>query len=174
MFAVFNQYRLSYEGNSLMDSIKNYLISVIAAAIISAIATGIVGKKGTVGAVIKLLAGLFLIITAIYPVTKLNFDALPDYFSEYSIQASAFSSKGEAIAQDEITAIIKSQVEAYILDKASLMNMEIEVQVTMSGSKPSIPESVTVKGTISPYGKKYLEQILCNDLDIAKENQFWT
>lgn len=157
-----------------MGSIKNYLISVIAAAIISAIATGIVGKKGTVGAVIKLLTGLFLIITAIYPITKLNFDTLPDYFSEYSIQASAYSLQGEAIAQDEILAIIKSQVEAYILDKASFMDMEIDVQVTMSETSPSVPETVTVSGAVSPYGKKRLEQILCNDLGIAKENQFWT
>lgn len=156
-----------------MDSIKNYLISVIAAAIISGIATSIVDKKGTIGAITKLLTGLFLIITVISPLRKLDVGMLSDYYSEYSIQASHAVAQGEALAQDEITAIIKSQVEAYILDKASVLDMEIDVEVTMSGTQPSTPESVTIKGMVAPYGKQRLEQILCNDLGIAKENQFW-
>lgn len=156
-----------------MDSIKNYLISVIAAAIISGIATGIVGKKGTVGAITKLITGLFLIITVISPWSKLDIGWLSDYYSEYSIQAFDLITQGEAAAQDEITAIIKRQVEAYILDKASLLGMEIEVEVTMSETQPPTPESVTVIGAVAPYGKQRLEYILCNDLGIAKENQFW-
>lgn len=157
-----------------MDSIKNYLISVIAAAIISGIATSIVGKKGTVGSVTKLITGLFLIITVISPWKKLPTDALSKLFPDDTAQASDVVAHGEITAKNEMAAIIKSQLEAYILDKASLMDLDIEVQITMSGTQPPTPESVAIKGVVAPYGKQRLEQILCNDLGIAKENQFWT
>lgn len=157
-----------------MDSIKDYLVSVIAAAIITGIATSVVGKKGTIGSIIKLLTGLFLIITVISPWTKLDISTLTEYFSDYSAQASSVVAQGEAVAQSEVAAIIKDQSEAYILDKASLLGLDIAIQVTLSESDPPAPESVTIQGTVSPYAKKSLEQILSIDLGIAKENQHWT
>lgn len=158
----------------MMDSIKNYLISVISAAMISGIAISIAGKKSTIGAITKLLTGLFLVITVISPWTKLRFNDLSAFYSEFSMEAAGVVAEGEAAAQHEITSIIKGQVEAYILDKASSLNLNIEVQVTMSDTQPPAPISVTIKGTVAPYGKQRLEQIICDDLGIAKENQLWT
>lgn len=157
-----------------MDSIKDYLVSVIAAVIITGIALSIVGKKGTVGSLIKLLSGLFLIITLISPWTKLDLTNITEYFSDYSTQASAVTAQGEAVAKRELTSIIKDQVEAYILDKASSLGLDIMIQVTLSETNPPAPESVSIQGTVAPYAKKQLEQILSNDLGIAKENQHWT
>ena len=157
-----------------MDSIKDYLLSIIVAAVISGIATSVVGKKWTVGSVIKLLTGLFLIITVISPWTKLNISELTAYFSDYSSQAEDMAAQGQTVAQSEIAAIIKEQVEAYILDKASLLGLDVAVQVTLSETDPPTPESVTIQGAVAPYAKTRLEQILDTDLGIAKENQHWT
>lgn len=157
-----------------MDSIKNYLISVIGAALISGIASSVVGKKGVVGSLIKLITGLFLMITVIAPWTKLRIKDLSAFYSDFSVEASHITAEGEAIANQEIASIIKSQVEAYILDKASALNLNLEVEVKMSATQPPIPESITLKGTVSPYAKHYLEDILCNDIGIAKENLLWT
>lgn len=157
-----------------MDTIKDYLLSVIAAAIITGIATSIVGKKGTIGSIIKLLAGIFLIITVISPWTSLDINSLTNYFSDYATEASNIAMQGEIIVQSEITAIIKDQVEAYILDKASILGLDITIQVNLSETKPYEPESVIMKGAVSPYAKERLEEILSKDLGIAKENQYWT
>lgn len=156
-----------------MDSMKNYFISIIAATIICSIVTGLVGNKSTVGSITKLLTGLFLIITVISPLTKLNINSVTKFFSDFSTDASEIVTQSEDAVQSEMTAIIKSQTEAYILDKASIMGLDIDIQVTMSESLPSVPETVVIKGSIAPYSKQQLEQILCNDLGIAKENQHW-
>ena len=156
-----------------MDSIKNYLLSVIGAALISGIACSVIGKKGAVGSLVKLLTGLFLVITVIAPWTKIRIDDLSSFYSGFSVEASNIAAEGEALANQELAAIIKSQVEAYILDKASALNLDLEIEVKMSATQPPIPESITLKGAASPFGKQYLENILCNDIGIAKENQLW-
>ena len=156
-----------------MAGIKNYILSVTAAAIISGIAVSITGKKTTISTVTRLICGLFITITVISPLAKLRLDNLSLYFSDFTLEAKAVASQGETIALRETSAIIKEQLEAYILDKASSLDLDVQVSVEMSGTQPLVPESVTINGTVAPYGRQRLEHILLNDLEIAKENQLW-
>lgn len=156
-----------------MDAVKSYLLSVIAAAIISGIVIKLTGSKSAISAVIKLVCGLFITVTVISPLSKIHLDGLLSYYSDFSVEAEGIVSDGAAIANEETEAIIKQQVEAYILDKASSMQLEIQVDVGMSETQPLVPEFVTVRGNVSPYLKQRLEEILLNDLGIAKENQHW-
>lgn len=156
-----------------MVGIKDYFLSVIASATICFIAISLTDKKGVISQVIKMICGLFMIIAVVSPLRSFRFDNLNGYFNDITQRADDAVLYGESLAQEEMTAIIKEQVEAYILDKATAFRMDVRVEVGMSESNPPVPEKVMFKGNVSPYEKRRMEQIVSQELGIAKENQLW-
>lgn len=150
---------------------KAYILSVICAAFLCAIVSGMVDKKSTVGAVLKLICGIFLTFTVVKPITEIRlseWEAIPwDLLQE----AEAVSNIGSNQAQAELEAIIKQKITAYILDKANSLDGTLSVEVTLD--EAGIPVEVILTGTISSQGKDTLSGILQSDLGIAKENQIW-
>ena len=173
MSSVADKYRLLYERGYMMDDIKSYLLSVIAAAIISGLVVSLTGKKGMNAAVIKLLVGIFMAITVISPWTKLEIDSLTGYFSNAELESENVVADGKQMANETVSSIIKSRTEAYILDKAASLGIEIAADVTVAGTDPPIPDAVSLKGEASPYGKKRLQQVIAQDLGIPEEKQLW-
>lgn len=157
-----------------MEDIKQYLLSVVICTIICAILAQISGKNGMVPSVLKLLTGLFIIYTVLSPWTKMQISDLSNYFSDLSLDALHAVDAGKESALKETGAIIKSQLEAYILDKASSMDLDISVHVELEHSQPPLPHSVQIKGNASPYTKKRMIQIITDELGIPKENLQWT
>ena len=157
-----------------MSNVAQYLLTVIAAAVISGIVMRIMDDKSVFHPIIKLLTGLFLTVTAISPVLNLHFDDLSSYFSDLESEASSIVSEGKEIAAHATGSIIKSQVEAYILDKAASLNLNIDVEVVLSETEPVYPAFIQFNGSVSPYGKQCMEQIVSDELGIPKENQKWT
>jgi hypothetical protein len=99
---------------------------------------------------------------------------LTDYFSDLSVDASTVVSQGKESAEQCTTAIIKSQLEAYILDKASLLELDISAEVLLDDSQPPSPKNVKIVGKASPYAKQRMLQIISDELGIPKENISWT
>ena len=77
------------------------------------------------------------------------------------------------MAAREINAIIIEQLQAYILDKAADLGAELEVEILMPDDGSGQPQGVVLRGAVSPYAKTRLQQIIAEDLDIAKEKQQW-
>lgn len=150
---------------------KGYFLSVICGAVLCAIVSSLMEKKGASGTVLKLICGVFLTFTVIQPITKVKLDDFAFYTSELTEDARYTSAIGEEQAKSAISAIIKQETEAYILDKASALHGIISVDVTVDGSM--LPQSVTITGQLSPYAKLKLSEIMEVDLGIAKENQVW-
>ena len=94
-------------------------------------------------------------------------------FFRLELDAEDIVSEGEDMAVSATASIIKEQVTAYILDKASSLGLNLEVEVTMTGSSPPVPSAVALKGTASPYAKQRLQQIITDELGIPEENQSW-
>ena len=156
-----------------MDEIRHYLISVTACAIICGIVTGLSGKNSAHGTIIKLISGLFLALTVISAWVKVQLIDFSDYMDSFSCEASVWAADGESIAYGELSAIIKEQTEAYILDKAISMGLNIEVEVTLDSSNPPIPSAVSINGSISPFSKEKLSRYIADDLGIPEESQLW-
>jgi len=152
---------------------KNYILSIIAAAIISAIVKSLVGKKTATAKVIELLCGIMMAITVIQPIKDINFYNIPSYFDSLTADAKEYVQQGALMAEKSVEDIIKSQTEAYILDKADRLGLCISVEVGLDDKNCNIPDRVTVVGNISPYAKEVLSDFLQNDLGIAKEKQQW-
>lgn len=156
-----------------MESLKEYVISVVAAALICAVVINLT-QKSTAKDLIKLLCGLFLAFTAIRPITRLDFNALTDISFPYGQEAEQAAALGENMARQNLADIIKAETEAYILDKAAAWSPALTVEVTVSGDNPPVPTAAVLCGEISPYARRQLEEILQTELGIAKENQLWT
>ena len=156
-----------------MDSIRQYLISITAAAIICAIAKSFADGKTLNGTMLRLIAGIIMTVTLLSPLVQLDFHAMPELTAGVIHDANAAAAFGEEMATAEITAIINDRLEAYILDKAACLGANLEVQLQMGTDGSYLPEGIILSGDISPYAKARLQQIIANDIQIAKEKQQW-
>lgn len=174
MPVIVDQYCLFLKGCRLMEEIRQYLLSIIAAAIICAVVIRIAGQKNMVCAMIKLFAGLFMSLTVISPLLKLQIGNFSDYLSTLELDADCYISEAEESAAFERSGIITNAIESYILDKATSLGVTIQVEVELSDTDKQTPNKVVLVGDISPYNKLKLQQIIKDDLGIPEENQFWT
>lgn len=156
-----------------MDFIRQYILGILAAAVICGIINSFFKSKGSYGTIIKLLTGLFMTITLISPVIKLELSDMVSYLEGLSLEADGAVEYGRQVAGESAAAIIKSQTEAYILDKAAFWELNLKVEVTLSESDPPVPESVVLKGSASPYVKSQLSKYIADDLGISEEQQKW-
>ena len=148
-------------------------MSIIVAAILCAVIKGFVGEKTATGKIANLLCSVLMAITMIAPLKDINFYNIPSFFNTLSSDADEFIQDGESMAEKSLTDIIKAQTEAYILDKADRMGLDISVEVELDDKNSNAPDRVTVKGKLSPYAKEVLSSFLQDDLGIAKEKQQW-
>ena len=157
-----------------MNSVGAYILSLTAAAVICGLISGIVGTKGALASVVKLITGLFLCFVVISPFLKVNVGNLTGYLEDLQLSGDEIVMEGESAVKKELETIIKSKTEAYILDKAASYGAELAVEVSVDSSQMPVPNAVRVSGQISPYGKKQLQQIIAKDLGITLEAQIWT
>lgn len=152
---------------------KEYILSIVIAAIICAISGVLLPENTAVGRISKLLCGILLVVTIVSPLLNVSFQKVSDYISDFTASADIWVEEGNETARTQIDAIIKEKTEAYILDKANQMGLQIAVEVSLDENNHSIPSSVTVSGSISPYTKEVLSDYIATTLDIAKEKQIW-
>ena len=157
-----------------MEDVRGYILTVIAAAMICGILNTIMDKKGTMTAAVKMLTGLFMAVAVLSPWIHLRVNDFQDLTTYWEASASDAAAQGEKMAQEATAAIIKQQTEAYILDKAASLELDIDVEVRLGSDNPLIPEKVIIRGSASPYGKGRLCQWIAEDLGIPEENQIWT
>ena len=105
------------------------------------------------------------------PFVELDFSVISDYFDDFISEGQAMASIGENMAREAEGDIIKSRVQAYILDKAKSYGAQLNVEVILDQS--NVPVSVELQGNISPYGKAQLTNTITEDFGIAKEHQLW-
>lgn len=156
-----------------MQGIREYLLSVTAAAIICAIAKNMVGEKGIGGRIIRVVTGLFLVITLLSPIVKIRLENIENYFEDIRFDSEGIVSNGSEMANDALGSIIKEQTEAYILDEATRLGTQLDVEVKLSDSYPPEPCQVVMKGSVSPYQKQNISLYISHYLGIPQEHQIW-
>ena len=152
---------------------KEYILSVIATAILCAIIKSFVGEKSATAKIVGLLCGIAIAITVVKPLKDIKFHNIPSFLHSISADADKYIQEGTNAAEKSLAGIIKSQTEAYILDKADRMGLDISVEVELDDKSGNAPVGVRIVGKISPYAKEVLSSFLQDDLGIAKEKQQW-
>lgn len=156
-----------------MDSIRQYLLSLVVSAIICAIAKSVTSEKTFTGGITRLIAGIIMTLTVLSPVITINIADLPILTTDLTDEAAAAAAAGKEMASSEMNSIIIQQTQAYILDKAADFGAALEVEVLMPQDSSSLPIGVILNGNVSPYAKTQLQRIIAEDIQITKENQQW-
>ncbi len=151
---------------------KNYVISIVACAIICSIACSIFDNNGSTGRIIKILTGILMTLTILIPLKNFDSYKISGYFNSASVEANKYVEEGKKDFRNNVTDIIKSRTEAYILDKANSMELDISVEVELS-DEDSIPCGIKVTGSVAPYEKNILSDYIEETLGIPKEHQKW-
>ena len=156
-----------------MDIIREYLLQLLATAIICALVIRIVPGDGTIAVVSKLLCSIFLVICAVKPIPQLKISVVDEFGSGLMDEAKDIAADGKKTVRDIMVESISGQTEAYILEKAKEMDVDLAVQVEVSEDDIPVPISVSLSGKISPYAKNRLSDTITRDLGIDKEHQIW-
>ena len=148
-----------------MGSLRRYILAIVTAAILGGILTGIV-RDGSCGKLLKLMCGVFFLLTAIQPITGVRIPDLSQWVQAYSSEAENYFAR-------QRETIIKEKTEAYILDKAGQLGLQLQAEVSVSETEEPVPWAVVLSGEVKPDQKRRLEAILEQELGIARENQQW-
>lgn len=157
-----------------MNRLGAYILSIVAAAILLSVLQSLLDKDSSSAALLRLIGGLFLAFTVLAPITDINLKSALQLQWGFSAQGEALSTQGHDLTQSQLHDIIKSQCEAYILDKAMSYQTPLGVDVRLSQDELPVPAAVTLRGNVSPYVKGILQDWLNDEMGISKENQIWS
>ncbi len=154
-----------------MDGLKAYLMSVFSAALLCAILKQIVGKEKPSGGTIHLLSGLFVAVCIISPWKNFSLQDLERYNPLQIESGDMYVETGSEMTQARINAIIIEQTEAYIMEKANQMQVQVEVKVEVSDE--GIPVRAVISGDLSQIDREALSAFLVKEIGIQREMQIW-
>lgn len=153
-----------------MEGLREYLLRLLWAALVC----GVVNRtaKGSVCApVIRLLCGVFLTVVLVQPLGSFSFDAPLQWTQGLETAAADAVRQGSREAQTQKEAIIKTRLEAYIVEKADQAGASVSADITLDDD--GLPRAVTVTGALSPAVKGRLKRMLTQELGIPEVRQQW-
>lgn len=159
-----------YAGYELMDSLREYVIRIVAAALLGGIIIRLTRRSAS-GKTIRMLIGVFMTIVLIQPLSGTSVSLWESIVPDITADAQAVSAEGVAVAEDIRREYIKRRVQAYILSRAK--TMEADIQANVSLDEDCIPVSVSIAGRVSPLSRSRLSQMIASELGIPKERQEW-
>lgn len=152
----------------MAEFLKSWIITVTAAATITAIAAAII-PGGAVKKASGLALGLVLMLAVLSPIKRLDVEYVgrltEDFMSELG-QEAEFSEENEQMEE-----IIASEIEAYILDKAHQMGTWADVEQIGFEYRRSIPVPVDIHLRGEPLEE--LADVIEQELGIGKDSQIW-
>lgn len=156
-----------------MNEIGAYFVAISSAAIISAIVKAVVGEKSVAGKMTRVVCGLFLAVTVLQPLVEIRIPDLTKYWESFSYTTQQSVMDAVNDSDTTLAQLIKDKSEAYILEEAKRLELDIGVEVKLDGDDPPKPEQVILSGNVSPYKKRLLSQYITNNFEIIEENQEW-
>lgn len=157
----------------MMTFVREYIIHVTAAALICSVLLRFTRRCGAAGVIMKLLCGIFLAYSIVKPVQQVEFRGIEEFVSSFREDAEMAVQWGESTAATALAESISQGTEAYILEKAKGMNVELAVEVELSDDEIPVPVAVSLTGQVAPYVKTVLSDTISQDLNIPKEKQIW-
>lgn len=153
-----------------MDGLREYVIRVVAVALISGVVIRLTEGIGS-GEVIRMLCGLFMTLILLQPILGRRELQWEFMLPQIRRQAEENVLEGVAAAEKIRQEFIMRQAETYISNRAAEMDTEIQAEIMLG--EDNLPESVVLTGAVSPLNKSRLTQIIASELGIPRERQEW-
>ena len=153
-----------------MDGLREYVIRVVAAALISGVVIRLTEGIGS-GEIVRMLCGLFMTLILLQPIIGRRELQWEFMLPQIRRQAEENVLEGVAAAEKIRQEFIMRQAETYISNRAAEMDTEIQAEIMLG--EDNLPESVVLTGAVSPLNKSRLTQIIASELGIPRERQEW-
>lgn len=155
----------------MITAIRTWLISVTAAAVITAAADSLM-PDGAVRKIGKLTGGLLMIVAILQPIKQFDLETMSDILTEYRIESQVSSEVLEIENQAIMKMIIEGETSAYVQSKADALGISCfaETVCKIDESGNIYPVSMVVYGDMSQEQKAMLTRLIEGDLAISAEN----
>ena len=157
-----------------MEAIREYLIGVIAAALLCGIVSSLIPEKSTVGSAVKLTAGFLMLLAVLRPWTSIRPEGLFRWAEDISADCSGIVAEGEAMGMESYRESIIRQLEAYILKEAEAYDCHLDVEISLSTDAIPVPSEIRFFGEVSPFARQALKHSLSEKLGLSREDLIWT
>ena len=158
----------------MIELIKNWVISLASAALISGIARSLV-PPGKMRRVVSLVCGFLTIAVMLGPLREFDLSRYSEFLVEFNSQTQAYGLSLENENARLVKAIIEERSAAYILDKAiylGIVNSEATVETKFGEGDYPYPWSVTLGGEATAEQKEMLGRYIEAELGIPAERQY--
>ena len=150
----------------MMELVKQWLLGITGAAVLVALAEGIM-PEGGIRQVGKLTCGLLLLSAVLRPLAGENLSVFPeDWFCD---GAQLQSLRGET--QIRMEQIIEEEFSAYSMDKARELGVSCEIRVSCQQEESGIflPEQAEISGITGDEAQNIVAVMLCTELGLPQE-----
>lgn len=156
-----------------MDSIRQYILGIVAASVLCSIIIRLVNAKTANATLIKTICSIALTICIISPLVGFDLLDTVKYDINDYLDGETYATDSFSTTQKQIQTVIKERTQAYVLEKAKSYDCDLHIDITISKEAPYKPISAHASGQISPAVKQKLQQIMEADLGIPRERQLW-
>lgn len=156
-----------------MSSIREYLLSISAAALMTGFAAAL-GFKGNTGKIINFVVTLLLVLVVVAPAAKVSVSDLAQAITSFRMNVEQMETGVEIKNREILGELIKEQCETYISDKADDLGITLQAEIILSkeGEYP-YPVHVRLVGKLSDEDRAYLQRIIEENMGIPIQEQEW-
>ena len=159
----------------MMDGLRDWILCIAGTALISSVILGLT-PEGTGKKAVKVVCGAAAVTAMLSIVSDFSYGDYSESMARY--HAAAEDTVSDAVQESSVQTrfIIEQECEAYILDKAVGLGMEIqEISVTVRWSDSGIwyPAEVKITGSGSEDVTGELKALIAAELGIPEEGQIW-
>lgn len=159
----------------MIDGVRNWLMAVIAASALCALADGLM-PAGPVKGVGKVVCAMVLMCAVLSPVARLDLTAGQRWVEEYFHGLEQERKELSGQVDEQMKVVIEREYAAYIEDKAAQMGITCTVLVESRMDEEGlwVPDRIRVRGPLSDVEQSRLSQLIYEDLGVHPERQSYT
>ncbi len=155
----------------MMEVVRSWLLSVIAAAVLCSLAEALM-PSGAVKRVGRLVCGLVLLYVVLSPVARLDLEGGQRWLEDYAAFLDQRKTELKGQTEERMKVIIEEQYAAYIVDKAREMEADCTARVGCREEEGVfLPDTVRVAGVLNGQVRGDLARLISQDLGVPLERQ---
>lgn len=154
-----------------MDSVRSYLLCIVAASMIAAISRVFV-RSPMISKVLRLISGILILLVAVAPLLKLKSEDFSNLWGE--IESEQFLKEdAELCAQNALAEQVKKSFEKQIESVSEKFGCSVKAEVQVSSEKVPQILRVEIIGAAGPEQMADLSDYITEILGVPPENQEW-
>lgn len=154
----------------MIDAVRSWLTAVIAASFLIAAAQSLV-PEGTLRKIAGFAGGLALVLTLARPLLGADFQKLDLNYDRYAGEIRQRQGELQAQSDRAMGELIAEKTEAYILDKAGELGLDVTVRVLTEPGENGLP--VPAGAELAGQQSQALAEYMERELGIPRERQVY-